>query len=458
MRDPIHRWNIPLARRYAGPWHFLFCAACLVCLAGGSLATAAEPEIRAGAARADITPEPAMLSWVTKKPWGGILDPIHARALVVGVGKDRFVIVTLDLVLLRESAGSKLRQAIGEAIGIPASHVLLNASHSHSAPVSPTYEPVWDSPLPRIDTVDNPAATRWKRLLPDRCVQAVREANAALRPVTLSIGRAYVGEWLFNRRPVSLDGRVKSTLVPADPYALPDGQKFGPVDPTATVLVFRDQESKSVATILNLACHAVSLYDKGLSADWPGPACENLQQMLGGEVLFAQGCAGDIVPARRGLKEAQDMGKFVAQRAAAAAAKAKILPISPLRISQAMIGLPLTPNAAALTGKPMLEVEIQVISFGDLAVVAIPGEPLTGIGAAIRDKSPFQQTLVLGYSNGRGVSYVDLPGEKEKGGYEMGPPDLGTDECGGLIVATALRLLRDHRAAPASAVGRISGP
>ena len=95
--------------------------------------------------------------------------------------------------------------------------------------------------------------------------------------------------------------------------------------------------------------------------------------------------------------------------------------------------------------KPPTEAEIQVISCGDLAFVALPGEPLIEISFAIQKASPFPHTLVLGYSNGDGVEYVGPPGEKIKGGYEMGPDGRGTDECGGMMVATALRLLREHR-------------
>ena len=68
---------------------------------------------------------------------------------------------------------------------------------------------------------------------------------------------------------------------------------------------------------------------------------------------------------------------------------------------------------------------------------------MTEIGMAIRDRSPFPQTLVLGYSNGNGVHYVGLPGEKARGGYEAGVAGAGTDECGAMLVETALRLIND---------------
>ena len=151
------------------------------------------------------------------------------------------------------------------------------------------------------------------------------------------------------------------------------------------------------------------------------------------------------MPAKRGVEQAREMGAFIAGRAAKAAIQALVLPPAPLKVSRAMVGLPLTAAASARMGQRSTEAEIQVISCGDLAFVALPGEPLIEISFAIQKASPFPHTLVLGYSNGDGVEYVGPPGEKIKGGYEMGPDGRGTDECGGMMVATALRLLREHR-------------
>ena len=89
--------------------------------------------------------------------------------------------------------------------------------------------------------------------------------------------------------------------------------------------------------------------------------------------------------------------------------------------------------------------EVQVISLGPLALVALPGEPLTDLATAIQQRSPFPHTLVLGYSNGLGIRYVGMPGEKKRGGYEMGVSAAGTDECGLFLVETAVRLLVEQQ-------------
>lgn len=414
----------------------------------------AAAEFTAGAAAVDITPEAGAIHWFNDQPYDGVLDRLQARALVLGSGDTRVGILTLDIAEINEDDLGAIRRAVSGATAIPAGHILVNSSHTHSAPTSPGFK--WTGVSPPKNVVVNEPLAKWNRQLPERCAEVAREADRGRRPVSLGIARAHVGEWLFNRRPVLPDGMVRSTIQPADPNSLPDGMRFGPVDPIMQVLVLRDAEGKSVATLFNLGCHAVSVYleNKGISADWPGVVCRNVQQTLGGQALFLQGCGGDIVPARRGVKQAQRMGEGIASRVASAAAQALILPPAPLVVSRAVIGLPLTPASSARLGRPTTDAEIQVISCGDLALVAMPGEPLTGLGEAIKKDSPFPHTLVLGYSNGDGACYVGLPGEKVKGGYEMGLPGLGSDECGGLMVATALRLLREQRAAPPPVASR----
>ncbi|MES2695798.1 MAG: hypothetical protein V4773_20155, partial [Verrucomicrobiota bacterium] len=68
---------------------------------------------------------------------------------------------------------------------------------------------------------------------------------------------------------------------------------------------------------------------------------------------------------------------------------------------------------------------------------------LTELNLAIREASPFPQTLVLGYSNGNGVHYVGMPHEKARGGYEMSVAGAGTAECGPMLVEAAGKVLRE---------------
>jgi hypothetical protein len=215
------------------------------------------------------------------------------------------------------------------------------------------------------------------------------------------------------------------------------------MDPTLTVLCVRDGDGKAIATLCHVPCHAVCIYPfhKGISADWLGPVCERVARDLGGEAMVMQGCAGDIVPAKRGLEPRDRMSALIAERALAAAKLAVPVKLGALTARSEFVRAPLTAEAKKDLGEDTFTCEVQVVTSGSLALVTFPGEPLIGLAMAVQQRSPLPHTMVLGYSNGYGVRYVGLPGEKVRGGYEMGAPGAGADECGGLLVEAAVKLL-----------------
>ncbi len=411
-----------------------------------SRVSAAEIELSAGAARTDVTPDPAMVNWVDGKPYDGVLDPLALRGLVLSDGDTEFALICWDLIDATEECVIDVRRSVRGATGIPETHVLVAASHTHSSPRSPFAPSTF--PGRRSERLrallDDPVFEAWSRRLPGQCAEVLKRAQNRLQPVTLNIGRANVSEWLFNRRPLDPQGNVVTMFRPGNPHALPNGLRFGSLDPTLTVLTLQGTDNTSVATVYSLPCHSVSIYPfhRGVSADWPGPANERISRVLGGETFFLQGCAGDIVPAARGEEARTKMARFFAERAIAAARNSHRLPSSPLRISSGIASLPLVSDARNHAGADVRPVEIQAVVCGPFGLAVLPGEPLNGLAREIQARSPLPHTLVIGYANGRGVSYIGLPGEKARGGYEAGAGQ-GTEEAGDVMVRTAVRLLQE---------------
>lgn len=73
---------------------------------------------------------------------------------------------------------------------------------------------------------------------------------------------------------------------------------------------------------------------------------------------------------------------------------------------------------APVEGTP-LQIEVQALRIGELAIVAMPGEPFAELGAAVRKSSPFAFTMFCGYSDGVGGDYVPTADEYRHGGYEV---------------------------------------
>ncbi len=80
-----------------------------------------------------------------------------------------------------------------------------------------------------------------------------------------------------------------------------------------------------------------------------------------------------------------------------------------------------------------VQVEVQMLRIGDMAIVAMPGEPFAEIGAAIKKASPFSVTMFCGYSTGRGGGYMPVESEYSFGGYEVEMTPYGTRAAAQLI-------------------------
>ena len=91
-----------------------------------------------------------------------------------------------------------------------------------------------------------------------------------------------------------------------------------------------------------------------------------------------------------------------------------------------------------------LQVEIQALRIGEVALIAMPGEPFAEIGAAVRAKSPFPFTFFCGYSNGKGGDYMPIASEYEHGGYEIERTPYGPGAAD-KVIAAALELARRIR-------------
>jgi len=436
----------------------------LVAFAALSSARAAEPaaSLRAGAAHADITPESAVLNWITGKPYGAVLDPLTVHALVLDDGRTKVAIIRWDLVDVSESARDEVRRAVGATLKIPGENIMVNASHNHSAP----WAPVWRAGFRgkerdtwwalRYMPAQNefPPFKRWMERLLAASVDAAERAAGSAQDVSLMVGRVALSDYLWNRRPRAPAWGLAPGKRPAAvqfnssdwaPEVAQGGATFGPLDRTLSLVSFRDGDDRPVASLFHVACHAVAIYpsDPSISADWPGPTARAISHALGGEALFLQGCAGDINPWRRGAAAVAEMAAGTAKKMQAAAKFAVRLQPGPLEVGRKMVELPLTVEGRKRIGADTVAAEIQVLVCGPLALVALPGEPMTELGLAIRDRSPFPQTLVLGYSNGNGAHYVGMPGEKARGGYEAGVAGAGTDACAGLMIDAAVAVLDD---------------
>ena len=184
-----------------------------------ALGAYAQPELKAGVARVEITPSVfmPMYGYANRKcgPANGTHDPLFAKALVLEAGDSRMAIVTMDL---GSMVSDNLRRDVAAKLNIPV--LLLAASHSHS---TPSFLPYGSSPSA------GPVASAYLAELEHKIFGAVQEAAGAMFPARLAVGRGSL-QLGYNRLLRRDDGRSR---------ALFDNMErvpYGPVDPEFVLL------------------------------------------------------------------------------------------------------------------------------------------------------------------------------------------------------------------------------
>jgi neutral ceramidase len=212
-----------------------------------------------------------------------VLDPLYAQVLFIQDNeKNRFALVSFDIVGMPPDLGGKIRRSIVHELGVPWNLVVLNCSHTHSGPnvLREILAGVPPHPQNEID---------YFHFLHEKIITAARAAEKNLKPVRIEAfdGTSQVA---INRRGKNKKGQVG--ILPN-----PDG----PIDDHLWVLKLTPQDGGPPAIVFSYACHAVIVYGyKGaaISADFPGMARKVLRASVGekAHVQFVQGLAGDVRP------------------------------------------------------------------------------------------------------------------------------------------------------------------
>ncbi len=87
-------------------------------------------------------------------------------------------------------------------------------------------------------------------------------------------------------------------------------------------------------------------------------------------------------------------------------------------------------------------IEIQILRIGDVAIVAMPGEPFAEIGATIKKASPFKFTFFCGYSSGVGGDYLPIKSEYQHGGYEIERTPYGR-RAAEILISEVINLFKE---------------
>lgn len=438
--------------------------AALLCVAWiSSAASGAEGTLRAGTAVVDITPPRLPISMVgsfTDRKALTVNDPLYVRCLALDDGATRLVLMSVDCCLVSRELFDEVKKQAAAATGIPTTHMLMSATHTHTA-------------APVIDMAQVRAEPSYNQFLTERLIEAVRQAVAHLQPARLGWSVGQLPGEVHNRR-----WKMKPGAIPASPLGVTTDlvrtnpgignpglvEPAGPTDPDVMLLAATTPEGKPLALYCVYSLHYVGgIPPDAISADYFGEFSNQMRERLVGAdkaspfaAMLANGTSGDInnvdVRNRAPSSKPLEQMRLVAGRLADVAEKEfrtmKFHEHVKLQASETELDLRVRkPSAndvrqaeetlATSDGKPAnvvrdvyagetialaawpdeVRLKLQTLHIGELAIAAIPCEAFVEIGLELKRRSPHRPTFVVGLANGYN-GYLPTPEHHALGGYE----------------------------------------
>lgn len=471
----------------------LGCAALLSAAAAPSLAAETKPSakvLRAGAAASNITPPLGMEivgNFAPRPIAAHVHDELHARALVLDDGQTKLAWVVADTLSLGREVWDEAKAEITKATGIPASHLMLSGTHTHSSVSAITHS------RPELN---------YRRFIVSRVIDAVRRAHNNLEPARIAWGSGQLPQHVYNRRwklkegmtnPNPFGGMDRAVMNPSSLLRPRLAGPAGPTNPEVFLISVQASDGRQIALLANYWLHYVGGVPRDhLSADYFGVFCGLIEEALRADDahppvvgILANGPCGDVnnndysgktpAVARKPYEKIRIVAGDLATEVLRVQktlqhqdwvpldARQRDLTLEVRRPSPEMVTWAKTVLAkpkdapeqhrlekpyaerviAALEAKPdRQQAALQAFRIGDLAVTAIPFEVFTEIGLELRAKSPWKQTFTIELANGS-MGYLPTPAQHDLGGYETW---LGTNRverhASDKISATVLDLLK----------------
>ena len=444
--------------------------------------------LKAASASANITPPLG-----TRIPGGfrpryaeNVDDELFAKAVVIDNGTTRIAIVTCDLIAIPEKIADAAKARIADRCDIPPAHVMVNATHTHTA--------VAVADLLGVD--EDTEYTEW---VPLKIADAVELAVWRLKPARVGFASVDEERITFNRRWHMKDGTVRFNPGIEHPDLV---EPTGTIDPEVAMMFVEGDDGTPISAVANFSLHYIGTDNSNaLSADYFGHFDRRMRHYLGDTCisLLWNAASGQINNTdfsgrtkwtARGHQQAVKManvlaGHFITEMQfmemhetldlsadlATLTFERKRITTEDLQIAEQVLSVPQGTYDAYETGPfswvvgepipqalvdvyarecqrmaklpPQMTAPVQVLRLGEAAIVALPGEVFVETGMNIKSESDAKPTFLVSLANGY-IGYICTDKALiEEGGYETWAaksslPAVGTVPAMEVLVASML--------------------
>jgi len=418
--------------------------------------------IKVGVGKSDITPPlgTPLDGYYIERLATNVHDELFVKAMVIEDGTNTLVLVIADIIDVAQYGFKEARERIQRDFNIPASNIVISATHTHTGPVfSQAYE----------------------EMLEVKIHDAVKIAIQNIQPAVIKSGVGKEENVSFHRRFMMKDGTVKFNPGAMNPDIV---RPMGPIDSDVGILFIETLDGKPIAVLVNFAIHLDTIGGTEISADFPYFMGKVLKKILGDElvVFFGFGTCGNVnhfnvksPETLKGFERAERIGYALAasvirefpgleehnvEKLSSDSEKLKLaIPeytieeveaakINSMKESDHESSTPEIREAMKILriqerkGQP-IEAEVQTFGLGDVGLVFLPGEIFVELGLEIKDRSPYKHTLILTLCN-NSIGYIPNAEAFDYGAYEVEVSQIEKGE-GEKLVKSSVKLLENMK-------------
>lgn len=421
--------------------------------------------LKAGFARLNITPMRGVpiSGYFLERFSTGNLDELEVSALALESGKDRVVLISLDILNISTYIVEEMRNAVVKATGIPFEGVYIHATHTHTGPYID----------PERTASGKELVAEYKTFVVKRVADVAANALDDLKDATMGYAVGQSPNVAFVRRFRMKDGSIKTNPGVHNPDIV---EPVGEVDERVNVIRFTREGADDIA-LVNVGNHPDTIGGDKISADWPGFTRRFFEKATDNtKCIFFNGAQGDVNhvnvhPTKgdfndmfvdfddvsRGYGHARHMGRVVAGAVMQVWDKVTYVDVDTIKALNKTVNVPSNMpakedlplahkyNDLHLAGKDneipykgmmlttvvaeamrMVRLEngpeffpmtFTALRIGNIAFFGIPGEPFNGIGRGIKESKGWDMvcpTCLTSGSNG----YFPMKDAYDEGGYE----------------------------------------